>query len=95
MTKNMVMECLNGKIIENMKGIGNMVNSMEEELLLYQEERKRKAYGIKERESNGSQLIVNNKLKRDIIYLFFYPIYIKKINFLRCYDTQEMQQRSI
>ena len=68
MTKNMDMEYLNGKIIENMKDIGNMVNSMVEVLLLFQVERKKKEFGIKESEYNGSQLIVNNKLKHDIIY---------------------------
>ena len=70
MIKNMDMEYLSGRIIENMKDIGNMVNNMVEELLLFQEERKKKEFGIKERESNGSQLIVNNKLKHDIIYFF-------------------------
>ena len=68
MTKNMDMEYLNGKIIENMKDIGNMVNSMEEVQLLFQVERKKKEFGIKESEYNGSPLIVNNKLKHDIIY---------------------------
>ena len=72
MIKNMDMVYLNGRIIENMKDTGNMVNNMVEELLLFQVERKRKGFGIKGRESNGSQLIVNNKLKHDIF--IFLPI---------------------
>ena len=72
MIKNMDMVYLNGRIIENMKDTGNMVNSMVEELLLFQVERKKKEFGIKEREYNGSQLIVNNKLKHDIF--IFLPI---------------------
>ena len=72
MIKNMDMVYLNGRIIENMKDTGNMVNNMVEELLLFQVERKRKGFGIKGRESNGSPLIVNNKLKHDIF--IFLPI---------------------
>ena len=81
MIKSMALEFIHGLMVENMKVIGLMENSMAVDNL-YKEMKEEKAFGKKEKELNGWLIalmkarILKNELS--IIFILYYIFFLKK-----------------